>query len=35
MVGYAEVAGYDPTELGYQIALVRDGRLVDVQTKVL
>jgi len=33
--GYAEIAGYDPIELGYAIAIVRGGKLRDVHKIVL
>lgn len=29
--GYAEVAGFDPIELGFCVAMVRDGKLQDVR----
>lgn len=33
--GYAEIAGYDPLELGYAILKVRNGRPVDIDKIVL
>jgi len=33
--GYAEVAGYDPVELGFAVAMVRDRELVDVKLETL
>lgn len=32
---YGEMAGYDPIELGYCIAMVRQGRLVDVKPVIV
>jgi len=32
---YAEVGEYDPIELGFAVALVRDGKLVDVNLEVM
>lgn len=31
---YAEVAGYDPVELGYPIVKVVDGRIVNIEEKI-
>jgi len=33
--GYAEIAEYDPLELGYCVALVRNGSIQEIQRKVL
>jgi len=33
--GYAEIAGYDPIELGYSIAVIRNGELREVKKVVL
>ena len=33
--GYAEVANYDPIELGFAVAMVRDGKLTGIQKEVV
>jgi hypothetical protein len=33
--GYAEIKGYGPNELGYQVGICRDGRLEDIKPVVL
>ena len=33
--GYAEIAGYKPIELGFQVALVRAGTIVDIVKEVV
>jgi hypothetical protein len=34
-VGYAEVAGYDPVELGFPVIHVEDGQIVDIERRVV
>lgn len=34
-VGYAEVAGYDPVELGFPVIHVVDGQIVDLERRVV
>jgi len=33
-INYAEIAGYDPIELGYAVMLIRGGKLVDIDLVV-
>jgi len=33
--GYAEIGGYDPIELGFCIAKIRNRKLVDVEKVIL
>lgn len=35
LTDYGEMAGYDPIELGYCVALIRGGRLVDVKSVIV